>query len=61
MKKQLYQAPSAYAYHIIGKSMITQSIRIGNTQEKVSNSQDIGFVKEENPLSGGNNLWDNEW
>ena len=29
--------------------------------EKVSNSQDIGFVKEESSQAGGNNVWDNEW
>lgn len=61
MKKQLYQAPSAYAYHIIGKSMITQSIRIGNTQEKVSNDADIGFVKDYDSQISDVNLWDNEW
>jgi len=29
--------------------------------EKVSNSSDIGFVKEESSQAGGNNVWDNEW
>ena len=59
MKKQLYQAPHACAINIIGRAIISTSMTYST--EKVSNSQDIGFVKEESSQAGGNNVWDNEW
>ncbi len=60
MKKKLYQAPHACAFKITGRAIISTSIAYSST-EKVSNSQDIGFVKEESSQAGGNNVWDNEW
>ena len=59
MKKQIYQAPHTCAINIIGKAIISTSMTYST--EKVSNSQDIGFVKAESSQAGGNNVWDNEW
>ena len=60
MKKQIYQAPHTCAVNIIGKALISTSMTYSST-EKVSNSQDIGFVKEESSQAGDNNVWNNEW
>ena len=60
MKKQIYQAPHTCAVNIIGKALISASMTYSST-EKVSNSQDIGFVKEESSQAGDNNVWNNEW
>ena len=59
MKKQIYQAPHTCAINIIGRAIISTSMTYST--EKVSNSSDIGFVKEESSQAGGNNVWDNEW
>ena len=59
MKKQIYQAPHTCAINIIGMAIISTSMTYST--EKVSNSSDIGFVKEESSQAGGNNVWDNEW
>ena len=62
MNKKIYQSPCAYAIEIIGKAILSASdVRIGGTSEKVDNSNDIGFVKEQNWQSGNVNIWDNEW
>ena len=59
MKKQIYQAPHTCAINIIGRAIISTSMTYST--EKVSNSSDIGFVKEKSLQAGGNNFWDNEW
>ncbi len=59
MKKQIYISPRASAYKIMGKAIISTSVKFGGS--KVSNSEDIGFVKEQNSQSGDNNVWDDEW
>lgn len=61
MKKQIYQSPRACAYNIMGKVMLSGSMKLGNSQEKVNNTDDIGFVKEQNSQSGDNDLMDDEW
>lgn len=61
MKKHIYISPRVFVCEISGKAMISTSMRLGDTQQKVSNSQDIGFVKENNSQGGDNSLWDNEW
>ena len=59
--KKIYQSPSACAYKITGrKAFVQTSIKLGNSEEKVTNSTDIGFAKEENTQSN-NNVWDEEW
>ena len=60
MKKQIYQSPRACAYNIIGKTLISTSMKLGDSQEKVSNSNDIGFAKEHNS-QGDKDLWNEEW
>ena len=57
--KKSYQSPCAQAYRITSKTFISQSMKVDGT-EKVSNSSDIGFVKEQNTQSG-KNVWDEEW
>ena len=59
MKKQIYQAPHTCAVNIIGKALISTSVAYST--EKVSNTSDIGFVKEESSQAGDNNVWNNEW
>ena len=60
MKKQIYQSPRACAYKIMGRAMISSSMKLGGTQEKVGNNADIGFVKEQNYPSDID-LWNEEW
>lgn len=60
MNKKIYQSPRACAYKIIGKAIISSSMKVSGT-DKVENSSDIGFVKEQNSQSGNNNVWDEEW
>ena len=57
MNKKIYQSPCACAYKITGKTIISTSVPVGG---KVSDSKDIGFVKEQNSQNG-NNVWDEEW
>lgn len=61
MKKHIYISPRVCVCEISGKAMISTSMIVGNSQQKVSNNQDIGFVKEDNSRGGDNSLWDNEW
>ena len=58
MKKQVYQSPRTCAYKLMGKTFISGSMKFSS--EKVNNSEDIGFVKEDNS-QGNNNVWDDEW
>ena len=58
--KKIYQSPSACAYKITGRAIMSTSIKLGSSEEKVTNKDDIGFVKEENTQSN-NNVWDEEW
>ena len=60
MKKQVYQYPRTCVYKLMGKTFISTSVRI-NTSDKVSDSNYIGFVKEDNSQSGDNSVWDDEW
>ena len=59
--KKIYQSPNVYAYKIVGKRfLLNTSIKVDGT-DKVSNSSDIGFVKEQSSQSGDNSVWDDEW
>ena len=60
MKKQVYQSPRTCAYKLMGKTFISAS-DMKFSSDKVSDSNDIGFVKEDNSQSGDNNVWDDEW
>ena len=60
MNKKIYQSPCACAYKLTGKAMLSSSMTV-NGSDKVTNSTDIGFVKEQNSQSGNNNVWDEEW
>ena len=57
--KKSYQSPCALAYRITSKTFISQSMKVDG-DNKVSNSNDIGFVKGQNSQSG-KNVWDEEW
>ena len=57
--KKIYQSPCAQAYRITSKTFISQSMKVDGT-EKVSNSADIGFVKDQNSQND-KNVWDEEW
>lgn len=59
MKKQIYQSPRACTYPIIGKNVLTTSMKIGG-DEKVSDSDDIGFAKEQDSQKG-DGVWSDEW
>ena len=60
MKKK-YLIPSLETIVISEAEMIAQSMKLGGTapEEKVSNSADIGFVKEND--SNNYNVWDEDW
>lgn len=60
MKKQIYQSPRSCAYNLMGNVMISTSMKVGNSEEKVSNGDDIGFAKEHNSQSD-KDLWNEEW
>ena len=60
MNKKIYQSPSACAYKLMGKAMLSASMKVDGS-EKVDNSSDIGFVKEQSSQNGNNNVWDEEW
>jgi len=59
MNKKIYQSPCACAYKLMGKAMLSASMKVDGS-DKVENSTDIGFVKEQNSGSG-KNVWDEEW
>ena len=58
MKKN-YSIPSLETIVISEAEMIAQSMKVGG-DEKVSNSADIGFVKE-NTANQDYNVWDDDW
>lgn len=61
MNKKNYQSPSTYACELTGKAILSTSMKLGGPEETVSNSADIGFVKEQNSQSGNNSIWNEEW
>ena len=61
MKKKIYQSPHAFAVNLIGRTMISTSMILGNNGQKVNNDYDIGFVKDYDSQISDVNLWDNEW
>lgn len=61
MKKKTYQCPCTCAFKIIGRTIISASIIIGGSDDKIGDEGDIGFVKEQDQLKGDNNVWSNEW
>ena len=59
--KKTYQSPRVYAYDIVGQTyLMDNSIKVGSTQEKVSNNNDIGFVKG-NSRPNNHDVWDDDW
>ncbi len=60
--KKTYQSPRVCAYDIVGQTyLMDNSIKVGSTQqEKVSNSNDIGFVKG-NSRPNKHDVWDDDW
>lgn len=61
MNKKIYKSPCACAIKITGRTMLSASILVGTSDNKVDDDEDIGFVKEQDSHRGHNNLWDNEW
>ena len=60
MNKRIYISPCACVCEITGRGMMSTSIKIGSSEEKVSNSEDIGFAKEQNSQED-RGLWNDEW
>ena len=60
--KKVYQCPCACTYKIMGKTILSTSIIIGGSEGsgKVSDEDDIGFVKEDDSRRNFN-IWDEEW
>ena len=61
--KKIYQSPRACVYEIIGQAILVEtSMTIGgkSPEGKVSNSNDIGFVKGERG-SRNYDVWDENW
>ena len=57
--KRMYHIPSIRLRRIVGQErLLGNSIKMSN--EKVTNTQDIGFVKE-NRNEGSYNVWDDDW
>ena len=59
MKKK-YLNPSLETIVISDAEMIAQSMKLGGSNEKVSNSADIGFVKD-NSGSQDYDVWKDDW
>lgn len=59
MKKK-YLNPSLETIVISEAEMIAQSMKLGGSNEKVSNSNDIGFVKD-NSGSQDYDVWKDDW
>lgn len=59
MKKK-YLNPSLETIVISEAEMIAQSMKLGGSNEKVSNSADIGFVKD-NSGSQDYDVWKDDW
>ena len=55
-----YQSPALRTTFIVGTHhLLGSSIQVSN--ETVSNSADIGFVKGDNSSRGGHSVWDDDW
>ena len=61
MTKKIYQCPCACAIKLIGSTILANSIIIGDPDKKISDEEDIGFVREQNPGQGFKSIWSNEW
>ena len=60
MKKN-YDSPCTQVYTVVGQTHLMQnrSMKV-NSSQKVSNSEDIGFVKD-NTSNQDYNVWDDDW
>lgn len=61
MKKHIYISPSALVYEITGKPVLSTTSIVIVRDEKITEEEDIGFVKEEDSPMITVNLWDDEW
>ena len=55
-----YFSPALKITLIEAQNLLAESIKVGNSQQKVSNSSDIGFVKE-NSTHNNHNVWNDDW
>ncbi|MBQ7494197.1 MAG: hypothetical protein IJT75_00290 [Bacteroidaceae bacterium] len=58
--KKLYISPITTLTTIRSEQPITTSMAVNNT-EKVSDTQNIGFVKGDNTSRGSQSVWDDDW
>ena len=58
--KAVYESPRSYSYNIVGQVLMQTSITVDRTN-KVSQTEDIGFVKGEQSSRGGKTVWDEDW
>ena len=61
MKKHIYISPSALVCEITGKPVLSTTSIVIVRDEKITEEEDIGFVKEEDSPMITVNLWDDEW
>jgi len=55
-----YVSPAQRVRILFTESLLAESIKVGtNSDEKVSSSSDIGFVKEQS--SNSYNVWNDDW
>ena len=55
-----YVSPAQRVRILFTESLLAESIKVGtNSDEKVSSSSDIGFVKEQS--SSSYNVWNDDW
>ena len=61
MKKSIYISPSAFVCEITGKPVLSTTSIVIDKDDKISDENNIGFVREQKPQIDDNNLWDDEW
>lgn len=55
-----YFSPALKITFIEAQNLLAESIKVGGSNEKVSNSSDIGFVKG-NSSPNNHNVWNDDW
>ena len=58
--KKSYISPITTLTAVRSEKPIMASMTVNST-EKVSDTQNIGFVKGDNTSRGGNSVWDDDW
>ena len=62
MMKKRYIVPKALIVTVVGgRHLLNNSLHMGSSGEKVDNTEDIGFVKDNTPQHNFYSVWDDDW